>query len=451
MIKKFIRKVLGLKEAGPRRVPRAKHGIDRNRISPAALKVCGVLHEAGFSAFVVGGAVRDLLLGATPKDYDVATDARPEQVKPLYRRALIIGRRFRIVHVIISQDTVEVSTFRAADTADAQKDEHGRVLRDNVFGSQKEDALRRDFSVNALYYDPATEEVIDFHDGLVDLKKRTMRAIGDPASRYREDPVRMLRAVRLAAKLGLSIESGSRAPIRKLAPLIENVPPARLFDEMLKLLMSGHASACVRRLRDEGLSEGLLPLLDVILDQPLGERFVTLALAQTDERVKTDRPVSPAFLFAALLWHEVLAASTAREKKGERPVPALEAAMDEVLDTQSEKLAITRKLTATMREVWAMQPKFAQRSGQRPYRLVESPRFRMAYDFLALRAASGEVPEELEAWWRSFQSADEETRKAMLMPESGPKPRRRRRRKKPAEAPAEAGARPSDPPPDSAA
>jgi len=430
MIKKFIRKVLGLKEAGPRRVPRAKHGIDRNRISPAALKVCGVLHEAGFSAYVVGGAVRDLLLGATPKDYDVATDARPEQVKPLFRRALIIGRRFRIVHVIISQDTVEVSTFRAADTADAQKDEHGRVLRDNVFGSQKEDALRRDFSVNALYYDPATEEVIDFHEGLSDLKKRTMRAIGDPASRYREDPVRMLRAVRLAAKLGLSIEAGSRAPIKKLAPLIENVPPARLFDEMLKLLMSGHASACVRRLRDEGLSEGLLPLLDVILDQPLGERFVTLALAQTDERVKTDRPVSPAFLFAALLWHEVLAASKAREKNGERPVPALESAMDEVLDTQSEKLAITRKLTATMREVWTMQPKFEQRSGQRPYRLLESPRFRMAYDFLALRAASGEVPEELEAWWRSFQSADEETRMAMLMPESGPKTRRRRRRKK---------------------
>ena len=433
MIKKFIRKVLGLKAAGPERVPRAKHAIERNRISPAALKVCGVLHDAGFSAYVVGGAVRDLLLGATPKDYDVATDARPEQVKPLFRRALLIGRRFRIVHVIISLETVEVSTFRAADTADALKDEHGRVLRDNVFGTQEEDALRRDFSVNALYYDPATEEVIDFHEGLSDLKKRTMRVIGDPATRYREDPVRMLRAVRLAAKLGLSIESGSRAPIKKLAALIGNVPPARLFDEMLKLLLSGHASACVRRLRDEGLSQGLLPLLDVILDQPLGERFVTLALAQTDERIKTDRSVSPAFLFAALLWHEVLAASKAREKKGERPVAALEAAMDEVLETQCKKLAITRKLTATMREVWTMQPRFEQRSGQRPFRLVESPRFRMAYDFLALRAASGEVPEELEIWWRSFQFADDETRSAMLTTDAGPKPRRRRRRKKTAE------------------
>ena len=433
MIKKFIRKVLGLKAEGPLRVPHAKHAIDRSRISPAALKVCGALQEAGFSAYVVGGAVRDLLLGATPKDYDVAPNARPEQVKPLFRRALLIGRRFRIVHVIIGQETIEVSTFRAAESADAQKDEHGRVLRDNVFGTQEEDALRRDFSVNALYYDPATEEIIDFHEGLSDLKKRTMRVIGDPAVRYREDPVRMLRAVRLAAKLGLSIEASARAPIKKMAPLIGNVPPARLFDEMLKLLMSGHASACVRRLRDEGLSQGLLPLLDVILDQPLGERFVTLALAQTDERVKTDRPISPAFLFASLLWHEVLANSKGREKNGERPALALEAAMDEVLETQCEKLAITRKLTATMREVWTMQPRFEQRSGQRPYRLLESPRFRMSYDFLALRAASGEVPEELEIWWRSFQFADEETRHAMLQPETGPKPRKRRRRKKPAD------------------
>ena len=211
---------------------------------------------------------------------------------------------------------------------------------------------------------------------------------------------------------------------------MENVPPARLFDEMLKLLLSGHASACLRQLRDVGLHKGLLPLLDVILEQPLGERFVTLALAQTDERVLAERPVSPAFLFAALLWHEVLAAWKARQARGERALPALEGAMDEVLDTQCAKLAITRKLTATMREVWAMQPRFEQRSGSRPYRLLEPPRFRMAYDFLALRAASGEVPAELEAWWRAFQSADAETRKAMLLPETGPRKRRRRRRKK---------------------
>ena len=437
MIKRFIRRVFGLPSEAMLRVPGEKHGLAREAISPAAAKVCAGLREAGFSAYVVGGAVRDLLLGIPPQDFDIATDARPEQVKPLFRRALIIGRRFRLVHVMIGSETVEVSTFRGADTETAEKDEHGRVLRDNVFGTQEEDARRRDFTVNALYYDPVSEEVVDFHGGLADLKKRTLRVIGDPATRYREDPVRMLRGVRLAAKLGLTLDAATREPIRDLAPLMERVPPARLFDEMLKLLLSGHASACLRQLRDVGLHKGLLPLLDVILEQPLGERFVTLALAQTDERVLADRPVSPAFLFAALLWHEVLAAWKARLGNGERALTALEHAMDEVLDTQCAKLAITRKLTATMREVWTMQPRFEQRSGSRAYRLLESPRFRMAYDFLALRAASGEVPADLEAWWRAFQSADAESRKAMLLPETGPRKRRRRRRKKP---PADAAA-----------
>ena len=429
MIKRFIRRVLGLASEGMQRVPRDRHGLARERLSPAAAKVCAVLREAGFSAYVVGGAVRDLLLGIVPVDFDIATDARPEQVKPLFRRALIIGRRFRLVHVMMGPETVEVSTFRSADDT-SEKDEHGRVLRDNVFGTQEGDALRRDFSVNALYYDPATEEVVDFHGGLADLKKRVMRVIGDAETRYREDPVRMLRGVRLAAKLGLTLDPHTREPIRSLAPLMERVPPARLFDEMLKLLLSGHASACLRQLREVGLHKGLLPLLDVILEQPLGERFVTLALAQTDERVLADRPVSPAFLFAALLWHEVLAAWKARQARGERAIPALETAMDEVLDTQCAKLAITRRLTATMREVWAMQPRFDGRSGNRAFRTLEAPRFRMAYDFLALRAASGEVPAELEAWWRTFQSADADTRKAMLLPDTAPRKRRRRRRKK---------------------
>ena len=430
MIRASARAGLASPREPMQRVPRERHGIARGAISPGAAKVCSVLREAGFGAFVVGGAVRDLLLGIAPKDYDIATDARPEQVKPLFRRALLIGRRFRLVHVMLGPETVEVSTFRAADPETAEKDEHGRVLRDNVFGTQAGDARRRDFTVNALYYDPATGEVIDFHGGLADLKKRVLRVIGDPETRYREDPVRMLRAVGLAAKLGLTLDAATRAPIRKLAPLMERVPPARLFDEMLKLLLSGHASACLRQLREVGLHKGLLPLLDVILEQPLGERFVTLALAQTDERVLAERPVSPAFLFAALLWHEVLAASKARRARGEHPIPALEAAMDEVLDAQCEKLAITRRLTATMREVWTMQPRFENRSGQRAVRLLESPRFRMAYDFLALRAASGEVPAELEAWWRAFQGADAETRKAMLLPETAPAKRRRRRRRR---------------------
>ena len=437
MIKRFIRRVFGLEAEGVLRVPQKRHGVARSSISSSALKVCGVLAEHGHAVYVVGGAVRDLLLGIRPKDFDVATSARPEQIKPLFRRALVIGRRFRLVHVMLGPETTEVSTFRAADgqTAKVQEharvlDEHGRVLRDNVFGTMEEDARRRDFTINALYYDCASGEVIDYHGGLSDLKRRTLRIIGDPETRFREDPVRMLRAVRLAAKLGLAIESSTRAPIKRLAPLLEHVPPPRLFEEMLKLLLSGHASACLRQLRDEGLHRGLLPLLDVIIEQPLGERFVTLALAQTDERVLAERPVSPAFLFAALLWHEVLAAWKGREKRGERPIPALEAAMDEVLDAQSGKLAITRRLTATMREVWAMQPRFEERSGQRPYRVLEAPRFRMGYDFLALRAASGEVPVELEAWWRTFQSAGAETRQEMLLPDTGPRKKRRRRRRK---------------------
>ncbi len=431
MIKRFIRRVFGLPSEAALQVPRDNHGLSRDATSPAATKVCATLREAGFSAYVVGGAVRDLLLGIVPKDFDIATDARPEQIKPLFRRALIIGRRFRLVHVLMGPETVEVSTFRGADAETAQKDAHGRVLRDNVFGTMEEDARRRDFTVNALYFDPATEQVVDLHGGLADLKKRTLRVIGDPQTRYREDPVRMLRGVRLAAKLGLTLDPATRAPIRDMAPLMETVPPARLFDEMLKLLLSGHASACLRQLRDVGLHKGVLPLLDVILEQPLGERFVTLALAQTDERVLAERPVSPAFLFAALLWHEVLAASKARQARGERPVAALEHAMDEVLDTQCATLAITRRLTATMREIWAMQPRFEQRSGTRAYRLLEAPRFRMAYDFLALRAASGEVSADLEEWWRAFQGADADSRKAMLLPDTGPRKRRRRRRKKP--------------------
>src|SRR5216110_2776559 len=441
MIRRFLARLIpGRPATEPRVFGPETHRVRRTRLSHAARTVIRRLQDEGFRAYIVGGAVRDLLLGIDPKDFDLATNATPEQVKPLFRRAFIIGRRFRLVHVHIGAEVVEVSTFRAAQAGGDATDEHGRLLSDNVYGSHAEDALRRDFTINALYFDPSDESIWDFTGGVADIRAHRLRLIGPPVTRYREDPVRMLRAVRLAAKLGLTLDPATREPIRELAPLMERVPPARLFDEMLKLLLSGHASACLRQLSDVGLHQGLLPLLDVILEQPLGERFVTLALAQTDERVLAERPVSPAFLFAALLWHEVLAAWKARMARGERSVSALEYAMDEVLETQCAKLAITRKLTATMREVWAMQPRFEQRSGQRAYRLSEAARFRMAYDFLALRAASGEVPAELEAWWRAFQSADPETRKAMLLPETGPRKRRRRRRKK---RPAEAASQPA--------
>ncbi|PIV71368.1 MAG: polynucleotide adenylyltransferase PcnB, partial [Rhodocyclales bacterium CG17_big_fil_post_rev_8_21_14_2_50_68_7] len=334
MIRKLLRRVFRRAEpvpAGPALIPLARHGVRREQISPAALKVVARLQEAGFKAYVVGGAVRDLIAGLQPKDFDLATDATPEQVRALFRRSRIIGRRFRIVHVMEGRETMEVTTFRAAADDRVETDENGRVLRDNAFGTQEEDAARRDFTVNALYYDPADETIVDFHHGVADLQQKTLRMIGDPHRRYREDPVRMLRAVRLAAKLGLELDPAARAPIRDMAPLIENVPASRLFDEMLKLLLSGHAVECIRRLRDEGLHHGLLPLLDVILGDTQGGRFVWGALAATDERVRSGKTVSPGFLFATLLWNEVLASWERRKAAGETPMPALFEAMDEVL------------------------------------------------------------------------------------------------------------------------
>ena len=407
-----------------------KHPVRRNQISRGALEVARKLQQAGFKAFIVGGAVRDLMLGIAPKDFDLATDATPEQVKPLFRRAFIIGRRFRLVHVLSGPETVEVSTFRARQTGDDAADEHGRLLSDNVFGTQAEDAVRRDFTVNALYFDPATESVWDYCGGVADVKTRRLRLIGDPVTRYREDPVRMLRAARLAAKLGLTIEAKSAAPLVKLAPLIQNVPPARLFDEMEKLLLSGHAVQSLKSLRRHGLHHGMLPLLDVILEQPLGERFVMLALANTDQRINEDKPVSPGFLFAALLWHEVLAAWKQNEAHGMHAMPAIFQAMDQVLRVQAERIAIPRRFGGDMKEIWALQPRLLNRSGQRPFHTLTHPRFRAAYDFLLLRCESGELDAALGEWWTRFQHADAATRAGMLIKDGGGGGRRRRRRKR---------------------
>ena len=440
MIKKFLQTVFkGKKKPAPHtphqaeRFPRRAHGIDRKHISHAAMKTVQELHKAGFAAFIVGGAVRDLLLKRTPKDFDIATNATPEQVHRIFRRSRIIGRRFRIVHVMFGAETIEVTTFRgshlSSEEGDAEIADSGRILRDNVFGSQEEDAARRDFTANALYYDPQTEEVWDYHHGLKDIKDGVLRMIGDPETRYREDPVRMLRAVRLSAKLGLKLHPDTEAPIPRMADLLEDVPPARLFDEMLKLFLSGHAIESAHALREHGLHHGLLPMLDVVLEQPMGERFVTLALENTDERVQEDKPVSPAFLFATLLWHEVLATWQQYKAKGEKPLPALMQAMHDVSDVQAEKLAITKRFSIVMKEIWTLQPRFEQRAGQRPFRLLENPRFRAGYDFLLLRCQSGELPMEIAEWWDRFAQADTATREVMLLPNTEPAKKRRRRRK----------------------
>jgi poly(A) polymerase len=367
------------------------------------------------------------MLGIEPKDFDIATDARPEQVKPLFRRAYVIGRRFRLVHVHVGAEVVEVSTFRAANAGGDATDEHGRLLSDNVYGTQAEDAARRDFTVNALYFDPSTEEVWDFVGGVTDVRARRMKLIGPPVTRYREDPVRMLRAVRLAAKLGCTIEKRTAEPIPRLADLIRNVPAARLFDEMQKLLLSGHATETLASLRVHGLHHGLLPLIDVILEQPGGQRFIEAALANTDARVREGRNVSPAFLFATLLWHEVLGQWNAAKARDERALPALFDAMDRVLGQQAEQIAVPRRFEATIKEIWSLQPRFEQRAGSRPFRLLEHPRFRAAYDFLLLRAEGGEAPQALADWWTRFQDASPDEREAMLKPDEAPKKRRRSR------------------------
>ncbi len=440
MIRKFISRVLGRKpdRHSPRIFRADQHRIDRASLSAGAVKVCEALHQEGFAAFIVGGAVRDLMLGRVPKDFDIATDATPEQVRSTFRRSRIIGRRFRLVHVMFGPETVEVSTFRANhdrnenDEDQSRSDEHGRLLRDNVFGSQEEDALRRDFTVNALFYDPERDEVWDYLSGVEDLRARRLVMIGDAESRYREDPVRMLRAARFAAKLDFKIDAKTQAPIATLAPLLDNVPAARLFDELLKMLLSGQANACLTRLRSLGLHRNLLPFLDEIFQNAGDKQFVELALTRTDERIAAEKGVSPAFLLAALLW-PLLSKRLQVLEGGDANLPVQllwHQAMDDVLDDQRRSLSIPRKLDATMKELWVAQPRFLQRGGGRPYRLLTHPRFRACYDFLVLRAEAGDAQIELADWWTKFQDADEDTMKSMLLQDEAPKKKRRRRARK---------------------
>jgi poly(A) polymerase len=450
MIKKLIKRLLGQAEATEASSPPplgrrvevavAEHGIDLGLLDDNAVRVVKTLKDAGHEAYVVGGAVRDLLVSRRPKDFDVATDATPEQVKSLFRRAFIIGRRFRIVHVVFGRgrehEVIEVSTFRALlEAADATAvagnektskaelagkahavDAQGRVLRDNVWGPQIEDAARRDFSVNAMYYDPTTQVLVDYHGGLADVRAKRLRIIGDAATRYREDPVRILRAIRFAAKLGFQIEPRSAQPMGSMAELLHNVPVSRLFDEMVKLMQTGHALASLAQLRAHRLPAGIFPALDGLLQcKPEEEDVLVLkALADTDARVAEGRSVAPSFLLACLLWAEVRARWHAARAQGELPFPALQQAIDAVFDARIGDISGRGKLAADMREIWQMQPRFERRAGQTPYSLVEQARFRAGYDFLRLRAESGEVPTELADWWEDFHLGSDDERQALL-------------------------------------
>ena len=414
-------------------IPRDQHCISRRNISASALKVMARLREHQHQAYLVGGAVRDLLLGGHPKDFDVATDATPEEVHALFRNSRVIGRRFRIVHVRFGREIIEVTTFRGHHDADsgagpaARRSDRGLLLRDNVYGTLEEDAVRRDLTVNALYYSSATFEVFDQVDGLADLAARQVRVIGDAAERYREDPVRMLRTLRFAARLDFAVESGSAAPIARLAPLLGEIPAARLFDEFGKLFLDGHALSTLRLLRQYRLYDALFPDSALHLDRdPQAAALLEAAMGNTDERIRADKPVTPAFLLAAILWPPVLSRAAEIESTGEAALQALHGAAQELIARSCERVAIPRRFSIPMREIWELQRRLARPQGKRALELLGHPRFRAAYDFLLLREQAGEDTGGLGALWTQLQ----EEHGAVLRPtrdEETPRPRRRRR------------------------
>jgi poly(A) polymerase len=402
------------------------------------------LKEAGFQSFLVGGGVRDLLLGREPKDFDVATDAHPEQIRQLFQSCRLIGRRFRLAHVRVGRDVIEVATFRAAsdvpgrdDRAQVEHSEEGRILRDNVYGTLEEDAWRRDFSINALYYNINDFSVVDQVGGLPDLKSGMLRLIGDPEQRYREDPVRMLRAVRFAAKLGFRIHTDSEEPLWELGHLLDDIPSARLFEEVMKLFLGGSALATFELLRHYDLFQFLFPLTDDALEQeeqgfPI--TFVAKALENTDKRLAENKPVTPAFLYAALLWEPMRLKMQQLLAEGMSELEAAQVAGNQVTAEQIQYTSLPKRFSFPMREIWMLQPRLERRRGKGPYRLLEHPRFRAAYDFLLLRAEVGEADRELADWWTNFQDLNSSER-AQAVEVAGPKKRRRPRKRKPASQP----------------
>ena len=395
--------------------------------------------------------MRDLLLGREPKDFDIATNATPEQVRATFRNCRLIGRRFRLAHVHFGREIIEVATFRGMEDPDqdgSAKDErlleNGRILRDNVYGTIEEDALRRDFTVNSLYYNIEDFSVIDYTDGLGDLREGVLRLLGDPETRYREDPVRMLRAVRFAAKLGFRIDPGCEQPLFEDGDMIRNVPPARLFDEVLKLFMGGTALQCFEKLRHYQLFGHLFPETEESLsheEQDFPITFVNRGMHNTDVRIREEKPVTPAFLFAVLLWEPARTLSRQLQDQGESVLASMQQAGSQVIGRQVQLISIPRRFSTAVQEIWNLQHRFEQRAGKRPQRLVTHPRFRAAYDFLLLRAESGEADMELAQWWTDFQELDEAGRnqlKGSNKRKTGGKRRRRRRPRKRATEPGDA-------------
>ena len=420
-----------------------QHNISPQDISRGANEVVQAIEEAGFNAYVVGGCVRDLLLGLHPKDFDVATDATPEQVKDLFRRARIVGRRFRIVHVRFGREIVEVTTFRAHHSASSKqgkdrssRSQQGMLLRDNVFGSIDEDARRRDFTINALYYHPTDNTVYDYANGLADIDSKTLRIIGDPLTRYQEDPVRMLRAARFAARLDFALAPDTASAIAPSAHLLGAVSSARLYDETLKLFMNGYALQSWQQLCSMQLDQQILPESAALLaDNAFYNQFITQALSNTDIRVNSGKHVTPAFLFAALLWPAVCEAKKQQQSRGEHPTRALQLAAAEVTGRQVSRLAIPKRFSVPMREIWELQARLHKRGGQQAFRMLNQQRFRAAYDFVLLREQSGEDIQGLGDWWTKFQDASEDERNAMVkdLGKQSHSRKRRPRNRKPTE------------------
>ncbi|MBI6664841.1 poly(A) polymerase [Pseudomonas syringae] len=421
----------------------SQHSLQRSQFSRYAVNIVERLQNAGYQAYLVGGCVRDMMLNITPKDFDVATSATPEQVRAEFRNARIIGRRFKLVHIHFGREIIEVATFRAnhpqddeeEDSNQSSRNESGRILRDNVYGTLEEDAQRRDFTINALYYDPVSERVLDYANGVHDIRNRLIRLIGDPEQRYKEDPVRMLRAVRFAAKLDFGIEKHSAQPIRALAPMLRDIPSARLFEEVLKLFLSGHAAPTFEMLVDLELFEPLFPASSKALEYnpTYTHTLISNALINTDLRIKQNKPVTPAFLFAALLWPALPAKVLRAQERGMPPIAAMQEAAHELIIEQCQRIAIPKRFTLPIREIWDMQERLPRRSGKRADLLLDNSRFRAGYDFLLLRETAGEQTDGLGQWWTDYQDCNDSERRDMIRdlsnkPEAaGTAPRKRRR------------------------
>lgn len=420
-------------------VPRSQHSISRSQISPQALKVLYRLKDAGYEAYLVGGCVRDLLLGHEPKDFDVTTNASPEQVNQLFKRSRLIGRRFKLVHVGYGREVIEVATFRAPPEVEQHVDQQGRIVRDNVFGTLEQDAWRRDFTINALYYNIRDFSIVDYTGGIADLEAGKIRLIGDVETRYREDPVRMLRAIRFIGKLGLQLDNETERLIPQLANLLTDIPAARLFDESLKLYLSGNAAVTHELLCHYGLFDCLFPQTAEILHTEHDGYPRTLlikALENTDLRIDEGKPVTPAFLFAAILWEPVRQRWQENKARNIPAIPALQQAATDVISEQVKRVAIPKRFTLVSRDIWVLQPRLEQRFGKKAFRSLAHPKFRAGYDFLLLRSETGEPLTELADWWTKFQVATEDEQQTMvkaLTSTGGGKPKsRRRRRRKPA-------------------